>query len=166
METWKTIKDFENYEISNYGNVKSKQTNKKEKILKKRITKFGYNRVMLQNKPIKKEYLIHRLVANAFIFNDDVLRNQVNHKDCDKSNNNVNNLEWCSQSENMIHSLNNGRIKKGVKVFRYINDEMKIYNTILSASIDNNISTASIHQCLSGKSKTCNNYKWKYLKDD
>jgi len=166
MEIWKTIEGFENYEISNLGNIKSNQLNKKEKLLKLRKTKFGYARVILYNKEIRKDYLVHRLVALHFIKNYNNNKLQVNHIDCNKLNNSVENLEWCTQSENIIHSLNNGRNKKGKKVFRYLGNEIKTYDNIKLASIDNNVSTASIQQCLKGKSKMCNRYKWKYLKND
>lgn len=165
MEVWKKIEEFEYYEVSNLGRVKSNQPNKKEKILKNRVSKFGYIRVMLQNRNVKKESLVHRLVCLAFLPNTGN-KPQVNHINGIKSDNRLENLEWCSVLENMFHSLNNGRNKKSVSVIRYLGNKATIYHTIKSASIDNEVSTASIHQCLKGKSKTCNGYKWKYLKDD
>jgi len=162
MEVWKKITGFENYEVSDLGNVKSSQPNKKERFLKLRISRFGYARVMLQQNNIKKEVLVHRLVALHFIENT-LNKEQVNHIDCNKLNNKVSNLEWCNQSENMIHSLNNGRNKKAREIIRGIDTEFVVYKSIKEASIDNNVSTASIHQCLKGKSKTCKGYKWMYL---
>jgi hypothetical protein len=164
MEIWKTINGFENYKVSNLGKVLSYQKNKKELILKERITKHGYCRVMLQKGIIKKECFIHRLVADAFIENKEN-KEQINHLDLNKSNNRVENLEWCTRSENMIHSLLNGRNKKYKKIVRYNLSEEKIYHSIKIASQENNISTSSIHQCLKGKSKTSNGYKWKYYYD-
>jgi hypothetical protein len=162
MEIWKTIEGFENYQVSNLGNVKSKQPNKKERILKFRVGKFGYLRVMLQDKIIKKEALVHRLVATAFIPNVEK-KAQVNHINSIKSDNRVDNLEWNTREENMQHSYSSGRNKKAKAVSRYNLNEIKNYKTIKEAGLDNNISTASIHQCLRGKSKTCNGYKWKYI---
>lgn len=162
MEVWKKIDGFENYEVSSYGNVKSLQPNKNEKILKFRYTKYGYVRVMLSG---KKEVLVHRLVANAFIENIEN-KSQVNHINCIKNDNRIENLEWCTQSENMKHSLDNNRNKKHKEIFRYKNNEIKLYHSIKEASIDNCVSRASISQCLKGKSKTSNGYNWKYLEND
>lgn len=114
MEKWKDIKGFEGkYQISNYGNVKSikrfvnhwqgglRLVN--ERLLKNFI-KQGYMYVDLGN---KKHYRIHRLVAESFITNSDN-KLEVNHKDGNKLNNHVNNLEWATHSENMKHSYKTG----------------------------------------------------------
>lgn len=162
METWKKIKGFENYEISSLGRVKSNQKNK-EKILKFRITKTGYYRVMLQQDCNKKELLVHRLVAFAFL---EIQKNkpEVNHIDLDKSNNRLENLEWVSKSENIKHSYLNGRKKKARKVIR-LSTPIIIYESIKIASIENNVSESSISQNLRGISKLSNGYKFKYLKE-
>lgn len=160
MEIWKTIDGFKNYEVSNLGNVKSKYFNK-EKILKFRVTKFGYIRVMLQENGVKKECLVHRLVAKAFIKNNN-LTLEVNHKDLDKSNNRVENLEWVTKSQNINHSYLNGRNKKNKKVIR---EDGKIYNSIVEASLDNNVTTTAINNCLNNKSKKSNGYVFKYYKE-
>ncbi len=60
-----------------------------------------------------KNISIHRLVGKAFIYNDDETKNQINHIDFDKKNNNVNNLEWVSNSENQKHNVINGRHNNG-----------------------------------------------------
>ena len=101
MEVWKTITNFENYEVSNYGQVRSNQYSKK-RILKAEKLK-GYLRVTFSKNNIQKRFTIHRLVATYFLEN----LNQkpcVNHIDGNGLNNNLFNLEWCSYSENEKHS--------------------------------------------------------------
>ena len=93
-EIWKDKKDYEgHYQVSNWGRIKSIKFGK-ERILKQNI-RCGYYYVNLYKNNIKKQYPVHRLVAEVFIDNPDNLP-QVNHKDENKTNNNVDNLEWCS----------------------------------------------------------------------
>jgi hypothetical protein len=113
MEIWKDIKDYEgHYQVSNLGNIKSLQRvdsigrNVNEKVLKFKINRYGYYNVELYNRGKSKTLKVHRLVANAFLEKDNK-RLEVNHIDGDKSNNSVNNLEWCNRSENIRHSYLN-----------------------------------------------------------
>ena len=94
METFIKIEEFNNYSISNLGNVKNDKTGR---ILKTYTKPSGYKQVQLGRKTIP--LYIHRLVAKAFIPNDDN-KPQVNHKNGDKSDNRVENLEWVTASEN------------------------------------------------------------------
>lgn len=118
---WIPILGYEqSYEVSNSGNVKSiprKWTSKDIRFLTPRITK-GYETVALGSGHGKfKSYLIHRLVAIAFIPNPEN-KKQVNHKDGNKRNNNVLNLEWCTNQENCIHASNNGFSPRGESSYR------------------------------------------------
>ena len=95
---WKPIIGYENlYKINNYGEVLSLRSNK---ILKPNNNGIGYFIVQLCKNGERKNYLIHRLVAEHFLDNPNNLP-EVNHKDEDKSNNFVNNLEWCKHKYNM-----------------------------------------------------------------
>lgn len=99
-EEWKPVKDL-NYEVSSYGRVRNKITHKVLSIFDKNRT--GYIRVNLYNKGKKKRYFIHRLVSEAFLPKKQG-KDFVNHKDGNKQNNKLGNLEWCNRSENMKHS--------------------------------------------------------------
>lgn len=101
------IKNYENYQIDENGNVKNLLTNK---ILKGSIGEHGYRYYRLSKNNQKKMFYVHRLVAEAFIPNPENLP-VVNHKDGNKLNNNVNNLEWVSYSENTEHAHKNNLIK-------------------------------------------------------
>lgn len=105
-ELWKSVLHFEGlYEVSSLGNVKSLRQNK---IMKHNVDKGGYHRVPLYKNGKKLYKAIHRLVAQAFIPNIDN-KPQVNHIDSDRSNNNVNNLEWVTSSENNTHAYKFGK---------------------------------------------------------
>ena len=117
IEVWKSINGFDNYQVSNTGLVKSLERwmpmphggkyFQKEKILKVSIVRGGYCQITLSvnGKPSMKK--LHRIVADAFISNPEN-KPQINHKDGNKLNNNVSNLEWCTSSENHIHAFATG----------------------------------------------------------
>lgn len=101
QEIWKTIKDFENYQISNHGRVKSLV--RKERIMKAML-KHGYLYIGLIKNGKQYKFRVHRLVAEAFIPNPNNLK-IVNHKNRIKHDNVVENLEWCSQQYNISHKM-------------------------------------------------------------
>jgi len=106
IELWKTIDGYTDYQVSNLGKIKSLKHNK-EKILKQIDNGFNYLYVYLCKNNICQTFYIHRLVGIAFIPNT---HNKpcINHKDGNKQNNYVDNLEWCTHSENMKHAFKIG----------------------------------------------------------
>ena len=113
QEVWRPVKDYEGYyEISNFGKLMSLnyKGNGYKKILKTNINEFGYERIRLNVEKVGKNKKIHRLVAEAFIDNPENKR-CVNHKDGNKRNNNLTNLEWCTHSENKLHAFKNNITK-------------------------------------------------------
>lgn len=115
---WKPIVGYEGiYEISNLGKVKSFKfwygDGEKERILTG-YKNLGYMTVGLSKNCKTVNVLLHRLVADAFIPNPEN-KPYINHKDCNKLNNGVSNLEWVTHSENMEHAFANNRFTKGEK---------------------------------------------------
>lgn len=123
-ELWKDIKNYEGlYQISNLGRIKrlmfinNNVCKKQERILKITDNGNGYKIVGLCNKN-RKNFYVHRLVAQAFLENKDN-HTQINHKDYNRANNNVENLEWISVKDNInyskINRLNSKRVVRKVK---------------------------------------------------
>lgn len=201
-EIWLPIKNYEGlYEISNLGNVKSlsreysriciKPNNKnikkytdiytkKEIFLKLTLYKKDYIKIKLCKNTVEKNYSCHRLVAIAFIPNPNNYP-QVNHKDGDKQNNNVENLEWCNNSQNIKHAFAIGlstppMLNKHGKdcinskpVIQYdINlNLIKEYESITDASKDTNYNHTTIsYACLAyqrnGKYKPRGDFIWRF----
>ncbi len=112
-EIFKTIAEYENYEVSNMGNVRNKTFNR---LLKPGINRYGYNFVSLSKSGIKITKMVHRLVAEAFINNPDV-KDCIDHIDNNKLNNNLSNLRFATTKENAQNkkvSINNTSGSKGV----------------------------------------------------
>ena len=135
MEIWKDIYftnedgisyDFRGkYQISNLGRVRSLDVTKtyvnngtlcsrsfKGKILSQKENHNGYLRVRLWDRPNSYDFFVHRLVAYMFLNNDDIQGKQINHKDENKKNNNVDNLEWVTPQENCNYGTRIERIKQ------------------------------------------------------
>lgn len=139
-EIWEQIKGFEDYEISNLGNVRSYNKTPDihiHKSMRVNHTKEGYEIITLTK---TRKYLVHRLVAETFLENPEN-KKEVNHKDLNKQNNEVDNLEWVSHSENMKHAYTNGVIQlpeggKETQWKRVLTDEQvrEIRNTYIPHS--------------------------------
>lgn len=163
-EIWIVINDYPLYSISNLGNVKNNKTNLQLKI---DHNKDGYCQVKLYN-PKPKTKTIHRLVALHFIENSEN-KQEVNHKDGNKENNCVNNLEWVTKKENKAHAdltglwtlsenhkqaLQKGlREKRGKIVYKYDlqMNLIEIYSCTREAALLNNAKQANIVNCCNGK---------------
>jgi hypothetical protein len=119
QEIWKPVKGYEGiYEVSNFGNVKNNV-----KVLSLRVNR-GYQYITLYKDGKTSSKAVHRLVAIAFIPNAKS-KPEVNHIDGDKLNNHINNLEWCTPSENAIHAYATG-LKKPRKASGELNENAKL----------------------------------------
>ena len=158
---FRLVKDIKGYEglyaVTSCGKVWSYRTSK---FLKPEKTNNGYLRVSLARKQKYIHYFIHRLVAQAYLENPSSLP-QVNHKDEDKTNNSLNNLEWASVSTNINYGTRNAKISKII----YCVELNKTFKSITEAGRELKISPPSICCVLKhrGYSKTAGGYHWRYV---
>lgn len=163
LEQWKSIEEYkEAYEISNFGRVKNIKTGN---VLKNRTDKDGYLDIALFKNGKRKRFKIHRLVAQAFIPNPEN-KPQVNHIDEDKTNNHVDNLEWCTIKYNVNYGTNRNRaaekMSKKIKII-YPDGTFDFCNSISSFSKENHLSKGNIWMVLNGINKQYHGMKFEYV---
>lgn len=179
---WKTVLENENYQVSNKGKIRAiartfitangRTYNKKEKYLKAYVNASGYHYVTFTNdKGERKTSLVHRVVCSAFKDNVEGYE-QVNHINGDKSDNSVDNVEWCSASMNIQHAYDNGlhgRIEgnieaREVRVTNLTHNTVTYYSSVTKCANDLNIKSGYISLLANGKvKKTKYNVKIEYL---
>ena len=155
LDSWADIQGFEGqYKISKKGDVYSLKTNK----LLKPILSNGYLKVMFG----RKMYRIHRLVAMAFIQNP-CGYNCINHINGIKTDNRVENLEWCNHTMNLIHAYRNGLNRSERPVECLLNNKVvKHYRSASEAEENDGFQRRLIAKCCKGKRKYHGGYEWKY----
>lgn len=156
---WKDIKDHADYEISDYGLVRHKTHYAKNEHMMRPNSVKGYLYVTLD----KKVHRLHRLVAEMYIPNPEN-KPQVNHKDGDKWNCTVGNLEWTTASENVLHAIDSGFF--GNITFNRIPVICIETGVEYPSSYDAGIACGSkdgacISRCVKGKQQTAHGYHWK-----
>lgn len=157
MEIWKDVENYEEYyQISNYGRIR----NKKQKRILKPSKSGGYYHISLRYGN-KKEFLIHRLVAEAFIPNPYNYK-YVNHKDENKFNNFVENLEWCTAKYNVTYGK--GALARNQRIIQYdlSGNALRVWESIKEASEKLNVPREGISACCRGENKTSGGYVWTY----
>lgn len=149
------------YQISDVGNVKST----KRGANLKQCERNGYKSVCLSHNNIKRNYLVHRLVAMAFIENPKQC-NIVNHKDGNRENNTVSNLEWVTASDNALHSvrtLNNHRSTVAVRQLSHDGKVIATFPSIKEAAESTETSAKKIPSVCNGSRKQTGGFKWEYV---
>lgn len=171
-EIWKDIPGYENlYQVSNNGRIKSighyTRNNinggtrlTKGIVLSPYIMPNGYYQVQLSKKGKKEKHYVHRLVALAFLNNEKNM-SDVNHIDGNKSNNFVENLEWCSHRDNQIHMVKSRMTKKACPVLCL--ETREIYNSMSEAERETNIDRHSIKKSCESE-KSYRGYHWRFVK--
>lgn len=171
-EIWLPIEGYENYQVSNLGKIKSLKYDK-EKILRQGKHKNGYLYVNLCKEGKVKTFQVHRLVANAFIENTNNFK-CVNHKDECKTNNCVNNLEWCTYQYNNTYGTFQARRvanidwksvaeKKSKKVYQYSLDGTLVGVWESTAECGRNgYNQGNISECCRGERNFHRGFIWSY----
>ena len=185
QEIWKSIEGYEGkYEISSLGRVRSlfdKNGKKRILILKPRISKNGYLYLNLWQNSKGRAKKIHRMVAETFIPNPEN-KETVNHKNCVKTDNRVENLEWTTWKENSQHAALNGRLRDehGINnpMYGKHGKDCPFSKTVFQFSLDGkfireweNVKIASqtlkishIDSCARGERKTAGGFIWRYVR--
>ncbi|VBB18384.1 intron HNH endonuclease [Yasminevirus sp. GU-2018] len=163
---WKPIDGFEHYCVSNTGLIKSSKT---DKILLANNLRGGYKSVHLTNRNgqlvTAKALKIHRLVAKAFIPNDDPLKTVVNHIDANRLNNHVSNLEWVTTAENTKHGYvvgNNRVTKRMIQKLDADRNVIEEYESFKEAREKTGIDDAGIAKVCKGQRRNAGGFGWKF----
>ena len=166
MEKWVKISGYSQYSISNLGRVRNDITNtiKTNTIARRGNTSYYVTR-MINDEGIQKNELVHRLIAKAFIPNDDPHRDCINHIDGNGLNNNLDNLEWCTKAENNRHAYRTGlaNTEKPVQSINIKTNEIKSYKSARDASRKTGICYKQISDTCNGRQHTSHGYYWKFI---
>lgn len=157
MEKWIILnKPYDNYAVSDYGNVKNIKNNQ---LIKQFERKDGYMQVSLWNCGKGHSFKVHRLIAEYFLpKNPEKL--YVNHIDGNKKNNNISNLEWCTPSENNYHAVKQELVNAiKVKVVDLSDDKEYFFDSLTQASIFLNEDKRALSRALKRKTGIYHNYQ-------
>lgn len=176
MEEWRDCKSFEGrYEVSNLGRVRGLRSNyngKAKTVVKPHILKFGNNKgycrvILLDNAGKRHSKSVHRLVATAFI--GDCTGLEINHKDGNKKNNVVDNLEICNKSYNTIHAYRLGLMKpcnnglwKTVEIYKN-GEKIGLFNSIREMCRVYGLDRKSVMETIKGKYKNHHGFTFKLV---
>ena len=166
MEIWKRIdliegfEEYHNYEVSNHGRVRNSATGK---ILKPNLCSNGYLQAQFSINNQRRKVLLHRLVAFAFIENDNPIEKvEVNHIDENRHNNAASNLEWCTREYNLNYGTRLEKMRKMSKKVFCI-ELNQIFESMHEVERQLGLANESISRCCNGKRKTCGGYHWRFI---
>lgn len=179
MEQWKDIDGFEGmYQVSDQGKVRSVERTVKMKrggkeydmhhkgrVLRATVSKDGYEAVQLTKDSKPYTFKVHRLVARAFLHNPDNLP-EVNHRDGNKTNNTVSNLEWCTRSHNIKHAFERGLIDKQNMKFnrkKVVRSDGVIFDSLTEAADASGSHVSDVSMCCHGRLAHTGGYGFEFL---
>ena len=164
-EIWKTMKEHSNYEVSDEGQIRNKKT---KRILKPSINNKGYKRIIIYINKKSRCLYVHRIVANNFLENPNNYK-EVNHKNENKLDNRLINLEYCDTKYNCNYGTRNKRIIKNKRsTFKTIIQKdkngniIKKWKDIIEIQEKTKFNKHNIYKCCENKYKYAYNYIWEY----
>lgn len=161
-EEWRQVVEHSNYEVNQFGEIRHKQ---RKHILKPRSNNGGYQYVNFKVDGKNTNFAVHRIVANAFIPNPNGYT-EVNHKDYDRTNNCVENLEWVTSSQNKSHAFQKKENKeiRGKAVIQFDKQGAYIttYTSVSEAAEVLECTVGAISNCCLGRTKTSQGYRWSF----
>lgn len=162
-EMWKEIEGWSGYQVSSFGRVKSFKKCPDGKLLTPYLNKYGYLVVHLRDHGRNRIFQCHRLVLETFnpIPNADTM--EVNHKNENKQDNNLSNLEWTTHLENVRYGT--GIVRKAMHQSRKILcvELNRIFNSVKEASEQMHVNYGNLSSCCNGKLQTVGGYHWEYV---
>lgn len=163
---WKTINNFETYEVSDEGQVRNKKT---FRVLSSNLNGRGYCKVGIMKDGKRHMKLVHRLVMEAFNPVEGMEELVINHIDEDKTNNTLSNLEWCSQQYNVNYgnAQRNRTKKQGINQYDLDFNLLNTFENTETASKATGINSSGIRQVARGAKNrhTAGGYRWRYVED-
>jgi hypothetical protein len=171
MESFKLIPGYDPYSVSVDGVVFNTKT---QNTVKSYLNKFGYRVIVLSVKGKPISTTIHKLVATAYIPNT-LERKEINHKNGIKTDNRVENLEWCTRSENIKHAVNSGllKVKNGYEhymsrpILQFTKEDVfiKEWPSALQIQKELGFKQANISKVCNGNRRLASGFKWKFKYD-
>lgn len=180
-EIWKDVSEYEGlYQVSNYGRVKSlgngNSNASKERILKPFANKDGYLHVCFYKDGNRKHYSVHRLVLTTFNPVENMENLDIDHINTTRSDNRLENLNWCNHKENCnnpLSKINYSEAQKGkigvkchnsISIVKLTRDGelVEVYGSTYEAE-RSRFNNGHITECIKGKRKTHHGYRWEYL---
>lgn len=160
---WREVKEYNHYEVNQFGQIRHK---KRQQILRPRSNNGGYQYVNFKINGKNTNFAVHRIVANAFIPNPNGYT-EINHKDYDKTNNCVDNLEWVTSSQNKQHAFlkEENKNSRGKSVSQFTKDGtfIKTFPSVSTAAAELGCCVAAISNCCLGRTKTSKGFRWSFV---